>query len=70
MVELKYYRVGGYIGSAERQLLRTLEYFLFNHHYENYHNRRAYACNPSHPNFAYSARQRISEFYKLTHRIK
>lgn len=56
MVELKYYRVGGYIGSAERQLLRTLEYFLFNHHYENYHNRRAYACNPSHPNFAYSAR--------------
>lgn len=66
-VELKDYRVGGYIGSAEVQLLKTLEYFLACHNYKDYSNRRAFACNPSHPNFAFSARQRISEFYNLTH---
>lgn len=66
-VELKDYRVGGYIGSAEGQLMKTLEYFLSNHNYRDYYNRKAYACNPSHPNFAFSARQRINEFYNLTH---
>lgn len=66
-VELKNYHVGGYIGSAEKQLLKTLEYFLANHHYEDFNNRRAFACNPRHPYFAFSARQRITEFYKLTH---
>lgn len=66
-VELKDYRVGGYISSAEEQLLKTLEYFLANHNYIDFHNRKAYACNPTHPHFAYSARQRIREFYKLTH---
>ena len=66
-VELKDYRVGGYIGSAEGQLMKTLECFLANHHYEDFHNRRAFACNPSHPHFAFSSRQRISEFYQATH---
>lgn len=66
-VELKHYHVGGYISSAEEQLKKTLDYFLASHHYEDYHNRRAYACNPSHPTFAVSARQRIKEFYNLTH---
>ena len=66
-VELKDYRVGGYITAAEKQLRRTLEYFLANHNYKEFHNRRAYACNPTHPHFAYSARQRISRFYKSTH---
>lgn len=66
-VELKDYRVGGYIGSAEGQLMKTLKCFLANHHFEDYNNRRAFACNPSHPNFAFSARERINEFFKLTH---
>ena len=66
-VELKDYHVGGYIGDATDQLLTTIEYFLANHHYEDYHNRRAFACNPQHPNFAFSARQRINEFYNTTH---
>lgn len=43
-VELKDYHVGGYIGDATDQLLTTIEYFLANHHYEDYHNRRAFAC--------------------------
>lgn len=66
-VELKDYRVGGYISSAETQLMKTLEYFLANHYYRDYTNRRAFACNPTHPNFAFSARQRIKEFYNVTH---
>ena len=66
-IELKDYRVGGYIGSAERQLIKTLEYFLANHHYEDFNNRRAFACNPSHPNFAFTARERINKFYQQTH---
>lgn len=66
-IELKDYHIGGYIGSAEEQLLKTLEYFLANHHYEDFKNRRAFACNPRHPYFAFSARQRITEFYKQTH---
>lgn len=66
-VELKEYHTAGYISDAKSQLEITLEYFLANHHYEDYHNRRAYACNPHHPNFAISARQRIGEFYKIYH---
>ena len=66
-VELKNYRVGGYIACAAGQLLNTLKYFLENHNYKDFTNRRAFACNPSHPNFAYSARSRIQDFYKRTH---
>lgn len=65
-VELKDSRTA-YVDSAEKQLLKTLEYFLANHNYKDYNNRRAFACNPSHPHFAVSARNRISEFYRLTH---
>lgn len=66
-VELKNYRVGGAIADAENQLLSTISYFLANHNYEDFHTRRAYLCNPHHPNFAFSARERISEFRKKTH---
>ncbi len=66
-VELKDYRVGGAIADAERQLLSTISYFLANHNYEDFHSRRAYICNPHHPHFAFSARERISEFRKKTH---
>jgi hypothetical protein len=66
-VELKDYHVGGYISDAEDQLKKTIEYFLANHHYEDFNNRRAFACNPRRPYFAFSARQRIREFYNLTH---
>ena len=66
-VELKDYRVGGAIAEAERQLMSTLRYFLYNHNYEDFHSRKAYICNPHHPNFAFSARERISEFRKKTH---
>ena len=66
-VELKDYHVGGYISSAKVQLEKTLEYFLANHHYEDYYNRRAYACNPRRPSFAYSARESITAFYNKTH---
>ena len=66
-VELKAYHTGGYISSAEGQLLSTLKYFLANHNYKDYHSRRAYACNPHRPAFAVSARKQINEFYKLTH---
>ena len=66
-VELKAYHVGGYIAAAVPQLWTTLSYFLANHHYEDYSNRRAYACNPVHPCFAVSARQQSSEFRKATH---
>lgn len=66
-VELKAYHTGGYIASAVPQLLTTLSYFLASHNYEDYHNRRAYACNPVHPCFAVSARQLSQEFRKATH---
>ena len=65
-VELKDYRVGG-LSTAINQLSTTLEYFLANHNYLDYHNRRAFACRPSHPHFMYSARQAIQEFYNKTH---
>lgn len=65
-VELKDDRVG-YISNAKSQLLKTLKCFLTNHRYEDYHNRRAYACNPAHPNFAFSKREQINEFYNKTH---
>lgn len=67
-VELKDYRVGGAaIADAERQLMSTIDYFLANHNYEDFHSRKAYICNPHHPHFAFSARERISEFRKKTH---
>jgi hypothetical protein len=66
-VELKDYHVGGYLSSAEKQLRNTLKYFLANHNYKDFHNRKAYACNPRHPQFAFSARQQINEFRKATH---
>lgn len=66
-VELKNYRVGGAIADAERQLISTINYFLANHNYEYYHSRKAYICNPHHPNFHISERERISEFRKKTH---
>ena len=65
-VELKDYRVGG-LSTAEGQLLITIQYFLANHNYADFHNRRAYACRPSHPHFMFSARQSIQEFYNKTH---
>ena len=66
-VELKDYRVGGALAEAEKQLMSTLRYFLFNHNYKDFHSRNAYICNPHHPHFAFSARDRISEFRKKTH---
>ena len=66
-VELKNYRVGGAIADAERQLMTTIGYFLANHNYEDFHSRRAYICNPHHPYFTFSARERICEFRKKTH---
>ncbi len=66
-VELKDYRVGGALADAERQLLSTISFFLANHNYEDFHSRKAYICNPHHPHFAFSARERICEFRKKTH---
>jgi len=66
-VELKNYNRGSYIAYAEQQLLTTISHFTANHDYKSFHKRRAFICNPQRPNFAVSARQRISEFYKKTH---
>ena len=66
-VELKAYHNGKYISSAEDQLFSTLKYFLANHNYKDFYNRRAFACNPHRPAFAVSARERINKFYKQTH---
>lgn len=66
-VELKDYHTGSYIAYAEQQLLSTLKFFLANHNYKDFNNRRAFICNPQRPNFAVSSRERISEFFKKTH---
>ena len=66
-VELKEYHGGGYASEAKKQLVSTLRLFLKSHNYQDYKNRRAFACNPVRPCFASSYREQISEFWKEFH---
>lgn len=66
-VELKEFHTGGYFPKAIDQLRNTISIFLSCHNYQNFKNRRAFACNPVHPRFASSYRSVSSEFRKVYH---
>lgn len=66
-VELKEYHTGGGISLALSQLKNTIRLFLSSHNYQDFKNRRAYACNPVRPHFATSYRETSSEFLKQYH---
>lgn len=56
-------KVSSWMEEAIEQLSSTIEVFLDNHGDQAKGNRFAYACNPRHPRFAYSKKQRMQEFY-------
>lgn len=66
-VELKDWRTSGAMKKAVSQLSSTLKVFLANHDYSLFNNRRAHACNPSHPYFKHSYRELSSEFMNKYH---
>ena len=56
-------RGSSWMEEAIAQLSSTVELFLDNHDNLARGNRYAYACNPQHPRFAFSKKQRMQQFY-------
>lgn len=56
-------RGSSWMEEAIAQLASTVELFIVNHGDLARGNRYAFACNPRHPRFAFSKKQRMQQFY-------